>query len=115
MFRSPHVRLLVSDFPACFRFYQDTLGLTPRFNLEDVYAEFDISGQTLALYHRNLMAEAVGAAAKPALADAQDRVCSHLRNGRRRQSRRRAARAGRGPGNGAAGPARMGRPHRSLS
>ena len=28
MFRSPHVRLLVSDFPACFRFYQDALGLT---------------------------------------------------------------------------------------
>ncbi len=72
MFQSPHVRLLVSDFPTCFRFYQETLGLTPRFNLEDVYAEFDISGQTLALYHRNLMAEAVGAAAKPASADAQD-------------------------------------------
>lgn len=72
MFLSPHVRLLVSDFPACFRFYQETLGLTPRFNLGDVYAEFDVSGQTLALYHRRLMAEVVGAAAKPTSADAQD-------------------------------------------
>ncbi len=72
MFRSPHVRLLVSDFPACFRFYQDTLGLTPRFNLGDVYAEFDVSGQTLALYHRGLMAEVAGTAAQPASVDAQD-------------------------------------------
>ncbi len=74
MFRSPHVRLLVSDFPACFRFYQDTVGLTPRFNLEDVYAEFDVSGQTLALFRRDLMAETIGAAGKPVFADAQDKT-----------------------------------------
>ncbi len=72
MLQSPHVRLLVSDLPASFRFYQETLGMTPRFNLDDVYAEFDMAGQTLALYRRPLMAEAVGSAAKPVSADMQD-------------------------------------------
>ena len=72
MFQSPHLRLLVTDFPASFRFYRDTLGLTPRFNLDDVYAEFDVTGQTLALYQRPLMAGTVGTAGKPVSADAQD-------------------------------------------
>ena len=75
MFRSPHVRLLVSDFPACFRFYRDVLGFTPQFGSEDdVYTEFSVGDQTLALFRRDLMAEAVGAAGRPATADAQDRV-----------------------------------------
>lgn len=72
MFQSPHIRLLVTDLPASFQFYQDTLGLTPRFNLDGVYAEFDVTGQTLALYQRSLMAEAMGTAGKLASADAQD-------------------------------------------
>lgn len=25
MFQSPHIRLLVDDFPACFRFYRDII------------------------------------------------------------------------------------------
>jgi len=75
MLRSPHVRLLVSDFPACFRFYRDILGFTAGFGSEDdVYTEFSIGDQTLALFRRDLMAEAVGAAGKPATADAQDRA-----------------------------------------
>ncbi len=75
MFRSPHVRLLVSDFPACFRFYRDILGFTAGFGSEDdVYMEFSIGDQMLALFRRDLMAEAVGAAGKPATADAQDRA-----------------------------------------
>jgi len=62
MFQSPHIRLLVSDFPACFRFYRDTLGFTPTFGSEeDVYAGFDANGQVIALFQRELMAEAVGA------------------------------------------------------
>jgi catechol-2,3-dioxygenase len=28
------VRLIVSDFPACFRFYRDVLGLKPQFDDE---------------------------------------------------------------------------------
>jgi len=75
MFRSPHVRLLVADFPACFRFYRDVLGFSPGFGSEDgVYADFAVGDQTLALFRRDLMAEAVGAADKPAAADAQDRA-----------------------------------------
>ena len=75
MFRSPHVRLLVSDFPACFRFYRDVLGFTARFGSEDdVYTEFSVGDQTLALFRRDLMADAVGMSGSPVTADAQDRA-----------------------------------------
>ena len=71
MFQSPHIRLLVSDFPACFRFYRDTLGFSPTFGAEDeVYADFETGGQGIALFARALMAEAVGT--QSALAGAQD-------------------------------------------
>ena len=61
MFQSPHIRLLVSDFPVCFRFYRDTLGFVPTFGAEDeVYADFDAHGQGIALFQRELMADAVG-------------------------------------------------------
>ena len=71
MFHSPHIRLLVSDFPACFRFYRDALGFTPTFGAEnEVYADFDAGGQGIALFQRELMAEAVGAAAGGYVQDA---------------------------------------------
>ena len=71
MFQSPHIRLLVSDFPACFRFYRDVLGFTPTFGAEDdVYADFNTGGQGIALFQRELMAEAVGADAGGSVADA---------------------------------------------
>ena len=61
MFQSPHIRLLVDNFPACFRFYRDTLGFSPAFGTEDdVYADFETGGQGIALFARSLMAEAVG-------------------------------------------------------
>ena len=61
MFQSPHIRLLVHNFPTCFRFYRDTLGFTPTFGTEDdVYADFETGGQGIALFARSLMAEAVG-------------------------------------------------------
>ncbi len=45
--RFTHLRLLVDDFPACFRFYRDALGLTPAFGGEqDVYTEFT-TGHTI--------------------------------------------------------------------
>ena len=73
MFLTPHVRLLVSDFPACFRFYRDTLGFKERFGSEDdVYTEFSAGDQTLDLFRRDLMAEAVGTSGSPATANAQD-------------------------------------------
>ena len=59
MFHSPHIRLLVSDFPACFHFYRDVLGFTPTFGTEEeVYADFDTGGQGIALFQRELMLEA---------------------------------------------------------
>lgn len=75
MFRSPHVRLLVADFPACFRFYRDVLGFAAGYGVEDeAYADFLVGDQTLALFRRELMAEAVGTSEKAATADAQDRI-----------------------------------------
>lgn len=74
MFRSPHLRLLVADFPACFRFYRDALGFAAGYGAEDeAYADFSVGDQTLALFRRGLMAEAVGTSGKTATADAQDR------------------------------------------
>ncbi len=71
MFQSPHIRLLVSDFPACFRFYRDVLGFTPTVGAEnEVYADFEAGGQGIALFQRELMAEAVGAAVGGAVQDA---------------------------------------------
>ncbi len=71
MFRSPHIRLLVSDFPVCFRFYRDVLGFAATFGAEDeVYADFDANGQTIALFQRELMTEAVGADAGGSASDA---------------------------------------------
>jgi lactoylglutathione lyase len=73
----PHIsqyRLLVRDFPACFRFYKDVLGLPLGYGSpEEVYADFKLDEQqTLALFKRELMAEVVGKQAAPAQADAQD-------------------------------------------
>lgn len=70
-----HLRLLVTDFPACFRFYRDTLGLQPLFGgPDDVYTEFKAGQVLLALYHRRMMAEAIGAPPLPATAAGQDRI-----------------------------------------
>ena len=71
MFQSPHIRLLVDDFPACFRFYRDTLGFSPTFGAEDdVYADFETGGQGIALFARSLMADAVGGNASRDIQDA---------------------------------------------
>ncbi|HEX9039258.1 MAG TPA: VOC family protein [Ktedonobacterales bacterium] len=68
-------RLLVRDFPACFRFYRDVLGFTPAFGEEnDVYADFKTGDVTVALFDRAAMAEAVGTSALPVFATTQDAV-----------------------------------------
>ncbi|MDH5605888.1 MAG: VOC family protein [Anaerolineae bacterium] len=68
-----HTRLLVKDFPACFRFYRDIMGFKVVWGEEDgVYAEFNAGGINLALFARPLMAAAVGGAEKPAHAEMQD-------------------------------------------
>src|SRR5436190_18190309 len=68
-------RLLVTEFAACYRFYRDVLDFPPTFGTEDdVYADFKTGSVGLALFRRELMAEAVGTAAKPAQAECQDRA-----------------------------------------
>ncbi len=71
--QSGHVRLLVSDFKACFLFYRDILGLACQFGDEnDVYADF--SDVHLALFRQDFMAAAVGTSELPANAICQDRA-----------------------------------------
>lgn len=73
--RLTHVRLLVADYRACFRFYRDVMGFDVAWGDENGrYADFRAGEAMVALYDRRLMAEAVGAAGRPADADAQDRV-----------------------------------------
>lgn len=72
--RISQIRLLVTDFAACFRFYRDVLGLrVASGNENEVYADFHLTPEVgLALFRRDLMAAVVGTSAKPAHADAQD-------------------------------------------
>lgn len=70
-----HMRLLVTDYPACFRFYRDVLGFEPTWgDVDGVYADFDTGETTLALFDRESMAESVGRADAPRGADQQDTV-----------------------------------------
>jgi lactoylglutathione lyase len=62
------VRLIVSDFQACFRFYRDVLGLKPQFDDDrGPYAKFspDEGAAAIALHDRADLVRSV-----PALADA---------------------------------------------
>ncbi len=72
-------RLLVNDFPACYRFYRDVIGLTPTQDDDGVYASFyrGASGEGasgIALFKRQDMAEATGAMITPFSAASDDRV-----------------------------------------
>lgn len=74
--RISQIRLLVTDFAGCFRFYRDVLGLTVSSGDDaDVYASFNLTPQvSLGLFRRDLMAAVVETQAKPPTADAQDSV-----------------------------------------
>ena len=73
--RLTHIRLLITDFPACFRFYRDVLGFEVLWGEEGGrYADFKAGDAIVALYDRRLMAEAIGTATRPVKADAQDRA-----------------------------------------
>ncbi len=74
--RLDHVRLLVSDFDACFCFYRDTMGLESHWGEEGgIYASFQMHGKiVLALFCRDLMAETMETVHLPANPDGQDRV-----------------------------------------
>jgi lactoylglutathione lyase len=55
--RLTHVRLLVDEFAACFRFYRDVIGFRPTFGTEDEggYADFRAGDCSLALFERGGM------------------------------------------------------------
>ncbi|MBT2527076.1 VOC family protein [Streptomyces sp. ISL-99] len=57
------VRLLVSDFPACYRFYGEVLGLKPQSGFENgPYEKFSpaLGSAGIALQDRAMMAEVLG-------------------------------------------------------
>ncbi|MFJ3025030.1 VOC family protein [Streptomyces tendae] len=84
------VRLLVTDFAGCYRYYRDVLGLKPQFEAEDgPYAKFTAGGGTagIALQDRAQMTQVLGElAAEPAghrslvvlRVDDLDRRCEEL-------------------------------------
>jgi catechol 2,3-dioxygenase-like lactoylglutathione lyase family enzyme len=73
--RLTYNRLLVTDFRAAFLFYRDVLGLTPTFGTEDdVYADFEAGGTTIALFRRDFMEQAIGAPVSPADATGPDKI-----------------------------------------
>lgn len=71
-----HVRLLVVDLDACFRFYRDVMGFEVLWGREGGgYAVFEVEGGVfLALFPRQEMAEAVGAAEAAVEVECQDRA-----------------------------------------
>ncbi len=55
------VRLLVDRFDECVAFYHEVMGLElPLRVTENIYAELDGGGTTLAIYRRELMDQVVG-------------------------------------------------------
>ena len=70
------VRLLVSNFDGCFRFYRDVMRFQPEWGEEgSTYASFRTTpGATLSLFRRDLMADAVGTAGLPPMTECQDRA-----------------------------------------
>jgi len=68
-----HVRLLVSDMKACYRFYREVLGLEPLWgDGEGTYASFKAANVALALFQRQAMAGAAGTIDKPSRVESQD-------------------------------------------
>jgi catechol 2,3-dioxygenase-like lactoylglutathione lyase family enzyme len=59
--RLTHVRLLVRDYQAAFRFWRDTVGLTVTFGDEEgPYADFDTGAATLAIFSSTAMIQDTG-------------------------------------------------------
>jgi lactoylglutathione lyase len=74
-FRFNTNRLLVTDFEACFRFYHEVMGFDYQAGDENgPYVEFKTGETLIALFDRGYMALVVGAGAKPAQTDCQDRA-----------------------------------------
>lgn len=76
MLHLDHVRLLVVDFEACFRFYRDVMGLRVTWGEEkDAYASYvSEGGAKLSLFKREVQAKALGTSNLPESAVVQDRM-----------------------------------------
>lgn len=71
-----YVRLLVTNFDACFRFYRDVMGFKVTWGEEgERYSSFSVGeGTALALFQRQAMAEIIGTTDLPVDAVSQDRM-----------------------------------------
>ncbi|RNA68598.1 VOC family protein [Alteribacter keqinensis] len=69
-----NLRLLVTSFEECFYFYRDTMGLTVTWGEPSgEYASFEDSVEnTVAIFNRQLMAEALGKGELPSFSNSQD-------------------------------------------
>jgi len=75
-----HVRLLVEDYKACFKFYTETVGLKVSWGNENTgYAELDTGDARLSIFTRDEMAKVVGSTGLPAGSGCQDRHVVILR------------------------------------
>jgi len=71
-----YVRLLVTEFDACFHFYRDVMGFKVTWGEEgDRYGSFSLGeGSALALFQRQAMAETLGTTNLPVETECQDRM-----------------------------------------
>jgi catechol 2,3-dioxygenase-like lactoylglutathione lyase family enzyme len=71
-----HIRLLVVNYEACFRFYRDVMRFEAQWGDEGSgYSNFKVGeGTDLALFGRQHMAETVGRAGVPVEVESQDRA-----------------------------------------
>ncbi len=75
-YKLSYIRLLVSDFKACFLFYRTILGFQATYGDEnDVYADFNTGEVILALFGKSNMSEALSTLGLPADVPAQDKTC----------------------------------------
>lgn len=70
---SVHARLLIKDYQACFHFYRDIMKFEVTWDDGD-YAAFQDGVMRLAIFKRQMMAEAIGNNDKPTDADSQDKL-----------------------------------------
>jgi catechol 2,3-dioxygenase-like lactoylglutathione lyase family enzyme len=70
-----HVRLLVEDYQACFRFYRDVMEFHVAWGNESTrYAEFRTGDVRLAVFDRDEMARVVGRMELPSACGCKDEV-----------------------------------------
>ena len=78
-FKLTQVRLLVTEYEACFFFYRDTLGFAVGYGSEkEDYASFQTRNAVVAINKRWMIAEVAGTMDLPVAVASQDRVLLHF-------------------------------------